>query len=88
MHSTPEQHPHDVIIFFFRGQHQGGPAERVLGLGIGPRIEECLNDFGPARLRGKHQGRFTVGATRGDGVTGENVTENLRTLPQIVAVLT
>jgi DNA ligase (NAD+) len=28
-------------------------------------------------------GVFTVGATRGDGVTGENVTENLRTLADI-----
>lgn len=29
------------------------------------------------------QGRFTVGATRGDGRTGEDVTENLRTLTAV-----
>ena len=33
-------------------------------------------------LRYEH-GRFTVGATRGDGYTGENVTANLRTLRDI-----
>jgi DNA ligase (NAD+) len=33
------------------------------------------------------RGRFTVGATRGDGYTGENVTANLRTLKDIPARL-
>lgn len=33
------------------------------------------------------EGRFTVGATRGDGRSGENVTENLRTLDDIVPEL-
>jgi len=32
-------------------------------------------------------GRFTVGATRGDGRTGENVTENLRTIKPVPATL-
>ncbi len=30
-----------------------------------------------------HQGRFEVGSTRGDGATGEKITENLRTLPSV-----
>ena len=29
------------------------------------------------------KGRFTVGATRGDGRTGEDVTENLRTVKAV-----
>src|SRR5262249_29917169 len=34
------------------------------------------------------QGRFVLGATRGDGVTGENVTANLRTLATVPDALT
>ena len=62
-------------------------------LAWGARIERLVND--PVRFVGEpkldglaislqyEQGRFTVGATRGDGVTGENVTENLRTIAAI-----
>ena len=34
------------------------------------------------------QGRFTVGATRGDGVTGDDITTNLRTIRSIPMTLT
>jgi len=34
------------------------------------------------------QGRFTVGATRGDGVTGDDITTNLRTIRSIPMALT
>jgi len=34
------------------------------------------------------QGRFTVGATRGDGITGDDITTNLRTIRSIPITLT
>ena len=32
-------------------------------------------------------GRLTVGATRGNGVIGENITANLRTIPDVPLTL-
>ena len=62
-------------------------------LAWGARIERVVTDpirfVGEPKLDGLaislqyERGRFTVGATRGDGVTGEDVTENLRTIAAV-----
>ncbi|HET9728963.1 MAG TPA: NAD-dependent DNA ligase LigA [Acidimicrobiia bacterium] len=59
------------------------------GARLGRLVSEKIRFVAEPKLDGLaislqyEQGTFTVGATRGDGVTGENVTENLRTLKGI-----
>ena len=58
---------------------------RFLGLGEGETVElvaEPKIDGASAALR-YEQGRFVLGATRGDGQTGEDITANLRTLRDV-----
>jgi len=59
----------------------GARLERLVSEPIGFVAEPKLD--GLAISLQYEQGRFSVGATRGDGVTGEDVTENLRTLAGI-----
>ena len=60
-------------------------ARRFLGLGEGEEVAlvaEPKIDGLSASLR-YETGRFTVGATRGDGAEGEDITRNLRTLDDV-----
>ncbi len=58
------------------------------------RSEEAIEYFVEVKLDGLavellyRDGLFVQGATRGDGITGEDVTANLRTIPSIPLVLT
>ncbi len=60
-----------------------------LGLPAGPEPAEGLSYVAELKIDGLaislqyERGRFTVGATRGDGTTGEDVTPNLRTIQGI-----
>ncbi len=72
----------DVIEFFAR-------VRRFLGLGDDDAVDvlgEPKIDGLSAAVRYEH-GRMVVGATRGDGVTGEEITANLRTIRDLPLVL-
>jgi DNA ligase (NAD+) len=59
--------------------------ERIVTEPVGYVCEPKLDGLAIS-LQYEH-GRFTVGSTRGDGVTGEDVTENLRTIAAIPKTL-
>jgi DNA ligase (NAD+) len=67
--------------FFRRTATAGAVAEDVIEIMAEPKID------GLSIGLTYRQGRFMQGATRGDGVTGENVTTNLRTLATIPEAL-
>jgi DNA ligase (NAD+) len=53
------------------------------GLGHAPRYEVTLKVDGVAVALIYEKGRFILGATRGDGVTGDEITQNLKTIRTI-----
>jgi DNA ligase (NAD+) len=71
-----------------------GRVRRGLGLAAAPEPAEGLTYVAELKIDGLavslryERGRFTLGATRGDGSTGEDVTPNLRTIRAIPERLT
>ena len=62
---------------FDRRVHEGLPKDAVVEYVVEPKID------GLACSIIYENGRFVRAATRGDGVTGENVTENVRTIENV-----
>src|SRR5580658_2569106 len=67
--------------FFRRPEDVARVAEDAIEVMVEPKIDGLS-----AALRYEN-GRLTLGATRGDGVTGEDVTANLRTLASVPKTL-
>ncbi len=66
---------------FFRRVREGLNTEKVPDMIVSPKID------GTAVELVYEDGELTRGLTRGDGVTGEDITRNLRTIPSIPLVL-
>lgn len=64
----------DELLAFFERVEKGLSGEQDIEYSVEPKID------GLAISLHYEAGRFVVGATRGDGKTGENVTENLKTI--------
>ena len=70
-----------IVRFLRRPGAVAGVDDWIIDVMAEPKIDGLS-----AALRYEH-GRLTLGATRGDGVTGEDVTANLRTLKSVPSVL-